>query len=291
MSSYKAKGFLSGILASVSYGTNPLFALPMYSVGMNANSVLLYRYLFAVIIYGVWLKFFKKIPLKITVKEFFVLFILSILFAMSSVTLFESFNYMDSGLACTILFIYPIIVTIISALFFKEKITKTIISSIIMTTVGILLLYGGSKSGLDLKGVLYVLVSALSYAIYIVGVKNIKIVKHIKSDKLSFYVMLLGLSVFILNLKFCTELQPISNLKIFACAVSLAIFPTIISLETINVAIRLIGATTTAILGALEPLTAIFFGVIFFDETLSVRIILGIILIISGVVSVVLRKK
>ena len=67
-------------------------------------------------------------------------------------------------------------------------------------------------------------------------------------------------------------------------------FPTIISLETINVSIKLAGPTTTAILGALEPLTAIFFGVLLFNEQLTFRITAGVILVLFGVFMIVLRK-
>jgi len=288
MKKVKTRGFINGIIAAVSYGTNPLFALPMYKSGMGANSVLFYRYLFAVVIFGIWLKVFKKVSLKITGKEFFYLLILSILFALSSVTLFEAFNYIDSGIACTVLFVYPIIVAVLSAVFFKEKITKTVVASIALTLSGIFLLNGGGN--LNTKGVIFVLLSAFVYAIYIVLVKNLKAIKHMKYYKLSFYVMLLGLSVFIWNLKFCTELQPITSLNVLFCGAALAIFPTIISLETINISIRLIGPTTTAILGALEPLTAIFFGVLLFNEVLTLKIILGIFLILSGVILIILRN-
>ena len=74
-------------------------------------------------------------------------------------------------------------------------------------------------------------------------------------------------------------------------AIGLALFPTIISIETINIAIKLIGSTTTAILGSLEPLTALFFGVVFFHEQLTPRIILGIITVISGVILIIKRKQ
>lgn len=291
MSTYKRKGFISGIIGSVSYGLNPLFALPMYNAAFNADSVLFYRYFFAVVIYFAWLKFYKRISLKINLQEFFCLLFLSVIFAISSLTLFQSFNYIDTGIACTILFVYPTLVMLISTIFFKEKLRKSIILSLLLTAAGILMLYNGSKIALDIKGVILVLLSALSYAIYMVGVKNIKCIKHIKYDKLSFYVMLLGLSVFIYNLKFCTQLQPINSLKVLACAVCLAIFPTVISLEAVNVAIKLIGASTASILGALEPLTAIFCGVIFFHESLSFKIIIGIILIITGVIMIMPKNK
>ncbi len=284
-------GVLNGAIAAASYGTNPLFALPMYDGGIGVNSVLFYRYAFAVMIYFVWLKFFKKTSLKISKQELPPLFILGLLFSLSSLTLFEAFKYIEVGIACTILFIYPVLVAVIMALFFHEKITKTVIFSILLTFCGIMLLYkGNSASGLNLYGVSIVFASALLYAIYIVGVRTIKTIKHIKIDKLSFYVMLFGLLVYVFNLKGCTELQIIKEPYLWLNAIALALFPTIISLETLSVSIKLIGSTTTAILGALEPLTAIFFGVVVFHEQLTVRIGIGVMLILAGVFLIVTRN-
>ena len=285
------KGILNGIIASTSYGMNPLFALPLYSIGIGVNSVLFYRYFLAVIIYFLWLKFFKKTSLKISQQEVVPLFFLGIFFSLSSLTLFEAFNYIEAGIACTILFIYPVIVAIIMAIFFTEKITKTVIFAILLTSIGIVLLYKGKPdTTLSIKGILIVLTSAFLYALYIVGVKNIKPVKKMSSARLSFYVMLFGLIVYIVNLKFCTSLQTLPNLKSWLLAIGLALFPTIISLETITIAIQLIGSTNTAILGALEPLTAIFFGILFFHEQLTLRISIGIILILFGVFLIISRK-
>ena len=137
----QAKGILNGAIAAASYGTNPLFALPLYSKGIGVNSVLFYRYFIALIIYFIWLKFHKRISLKISVKEFTPLLILGLFFSLSSLTLFDAFNYIEAGIACTILFIYPVIVAVIMTLFFKEKITRTVIFAIILTSIGISLLY------------------------------------------------------------------------------------------------------------------------------------------------------
>lgn len=285
------KGILNGIIASTSYGMNPLFGLPLYAIGIGVNSVLFYRYFLAVIIYFIWLKFFKKASLKISRQEFIPLFFLGIFFSLSSLTLFEAFHYIEAGIACTILFIYPVMVAIIMTIFFKEKVTKTVIFAILLTSIGIILLYKGKPdTALSIKGILIVLTSALLYALYIVGVKNIKPVKAMNSARLSFYVMLFGLIVYIVNLKFCTTLQILPNLKAWLFAIGLALFPTIISLETITIAIQLIGSTNTAILGALEPLTAIFFGIVFFHEQLTLRISIGIILILFGVFLIISRK-
>lgn len=285
-------GITYGALAAASYGTNPLFALPLYAAGIGVNSVLFYRYAIALVLYGLWLKFVKKTNFKINLKEGLVLLLLGLFFSLSSYTLFDAFKYIEAGIACTILFIYPVLVALIMAIFFREKVTKTVITSIGLITTGITLLYHGKDGAtLNLHGVLIVLLSALLYSLYIVGVKNIKIINHMNSAKMTFYVMLFGLIVYIANLHFCTELQPLTSPVLWLFVCGLAILPTIISIETINIAIKLIGSTTTAILGSLEPLTALFFGIIFFHEELTPRIMLGVIAVLSGVILIIRRKR
>lgn len=286
------KGIIYGTLAAISYGTNPLFALYLYTGGIGVNSVLFYRYAIAVLLYGFWLKLINKKTLKIPRESILPLFILGLLFSGSSLALFASFKYIDAGIACTILFIYPVMVAFIMHIFFNEKINKTTVFSLILTTIGIMLLYKGpNNTTINPKGMLIVLLSALLYALYITGVKNIKSIKHVKSDVLSFYIMLFGLLLYVLNLKFCTELQIIKSPFLWACAIGLAIIPTIISIETITLSIKLIGATKTALLGSLEPITALFFGITLFNQHLNFRIFLGIILILFGVSLTILRQK
>lgn len=288
----KTIGFINGTIAAASYGTNPLFALPLYARGLNVNSVLFYRYAIAVLIYALWLKFVKKISFKITKKELLPIFALGVLYSISSITLFSSFQFIEAGVACTILFIYPVIVALIMSIFFKEKLTKTVIGSIFLTSIGILLLYKGKNGmSLNINGIILVLFSALSYALYMIGINTIKPIQKINRAKLTFYVMTAGLTVYIYNILTTTPLQTLSTPSMWVFAIGLALFPTIISLETITISIKLIGSTTTAILGALEPLTAIFFGIIFFHEQMTVRIASGVILILIGVFQIILNKK
>lgn len=287
----RSAGFFYATLAAASYGTNPLFALPLYSQGIGVNSVLFYRYGIAVFVYALWLKFVKKMPLSIERNQILPLIILGVLFSLSSLLLFEAFNFIDVGIACTILFVYPVMVAVIMALFFKEKTNKSVIFALFLTTLGITLLYKGGPVSLDIKGVLLVIISSLCYAIYIVGVQKIPTIKHMKSNVLTFYVMLFGLSVYIVNLKFCTELQVLDKPIMWVYALGIAFLPTIISLETITYAIKLIGPTKTALLGALEPITALFIGVMVFHEHLTIRLWMGIILIIMGVSLVVAKRK
>lgn len=287
----RSTGIMNAIIGSSSYGTNPLFALPLFANGIGVNSVLFYRYCLATIIYGAYIRFVKHLSFKISFNQGIALFVLAILFSLSSLTLFTAFNYIPSGIACTILFIYPIMVAVFSTVFFKEKITLVTVSAIALTLSGIIFLNNNREISINLKGLIYVLISALMYALYMIGIKNIKSIRHIKKPVLTFYVMFFGLTVYIYNLNFCTELQMLNTPLLWVFAFGLAIIPTIISLEATTIAIKLVGPTITAIFGALEPLTAITFGLIFFHEVFSPKIALGIILILTGVTLVVLKSE
>lgn len=290
MTNNKTKGFILGAIAAASYGMNPLFTLPLYSAGMSVDTVLFYRYSLAVIVLGIMMKFQKQ-SFAIKRVDVLPLCIMGLLFAFSSLFLFMSYNYMDAGIASTILFVYPVLVAIIMAVVFKEKVSPITMFSIALAFVGISMLCkspGGQT--LSLVGITFVFLSSLSYAIYIVGV-NRSSLKDMPIVKLTFYVLLFGLSVYVVRLQFCTELQVIPTPMLWINAVSLAVFPTVISLVTMTKAIHYIGSTPTAILGALEPVTALFFGVLVFGEQLTPRIILGILMVITAVTLIIGGKS
>ena len=284
----KAKGFLLGAIAAAAYGMNPLFALPLYKAGMNPDSVLFFRYLFAIPLLGIMLKARGR-NFRIQRNEIFLLIVLGILVAVSSLTLFESYNYMDAGIASTILFVYPIIVALIMTFVFKEKLKKLTVLCIFLALGGISLLYKSEDgTSLDLTGTLLVFVSALTYAIYIVGV-NQPALKNVATLKVTFYVLLFGVFLFVLRL-FCGKNLSVPDADqwyLWGNLLALAVFPTAISFLCTTSAIQYIGSTSTSILGALEPVTAIFFGVTVFGETLTAREGLGLVMVIVAVTLVI----
>lgn len=282
----KVKGYLLGALAAASYGMNPLFALPLYSDGMDPYSVLFFRYLFAIPILGIMLKARGR-TFAVSRHDLLPLVVMGLLLAMSSLSLFLSYNYMEAGIASTMLFVYPIMVAVIMAIFFREHITAQTASCIFVALVGIALLYKGSDGAtLDATGVMWVMVSALSYALYIVGVNRPRL-KGIATLKLTFYALVFGFSIFIVCTDFGRALIFPSAWYKWGNLVALALFPTAISFLCTTQAIQYIGSTPTAILGALEPLTAVFFGVTVFGEALTPRLMFGIVMIIAAVSALV----
>lgn len=282
----KVKGYLLGAIAAATYGTNPLFALPLYKAGMDPDSVLFFRYLFAIPIIGLMIKGRGR-SFKVQRKEIIPLIVMGLLMSISSLTLFESYHYMEAGIASTILFVYPILVALIMAVVFKEKVTLQTILCILLAVAGIGLLYqSGDGSTLNLTGVLLVMASALSYALYIVGV-NQSTLKQVATLTLTFYVLIFGLLLFFVRVDFGRELYILDKWYLWGNLLALAIFPTAISFLCTTSAIQYIGSTPTAILGALEPVTAVFFGVTVFGESLTTRICIGIVMIIIAVTIIV----
>ena len=282
----KAKGYILGSIAAASYGMNPLFALPLYKAGMDPDSVLFFRYLFAIPLLGIMIKARGR-TFKIQRKETFPLIIMGLLVALSSLTLFLSYNYMAAGIASTLLFIYPIMVALIMAMVFKEKLALQTIVCMLLALGGIGLLYKSEDgSTLSLIGTLLVFASSLSYAIYIVGINQTSL-KNVATLKVTFYVLLFGLSLFVARLLYSGVLNTPDQWYLWANLLALAVFPTAISFLCTTGAIQYIGSTPTAILGALEPVTAIFFGIAVFGESLTVRESFGLVMIIVAVTFVI----
>ena len=282
----KAKGYILGSIAAASYGMNPLFALPLYKAGMDPDSVLFFRYLFAIPLLGIMIKARGR-SFKIQRKETFPLIIMGLLVALSSLTLFLSYNYMAAGIASTLLFVYPIMVALIMAMVFKEKLALQTIVCMLLALGGIGLLYKCEDgSTLSLIGTLLVFASSLSYAIYIVGINQTSL-KNVATLKVTFYVLLFGLSLFVARLPYSGVLNTPDQWYLWANLLALAVFPTAISFLCTTGAIQYIGSTPTAILGALEPVTAIFFGIAVFGESLTVRESFGLVMIIVAVTFVI----
>ena len=180
----------------------------------------------------------------------------------------------------------------IMAVFFKERITFSTVTAILLALGGIGLLYqGDGETSLSTMGIILVILSALCYAIYIVVVNQSSI--RMSSLKLTFYVLLICMFA-LLAYSFTSsdlhlQLPPSPRAWFYACWLGLV--PTILSLVLMTIAVHEVGATPTAIMGALEPLTAVAIGVLVFGEALTVQLVIGIVLILSAVLLIVLGKN
>ncbi len=286
----KLKGYLCGIGAAVCYGTNPLGALYLYEDGINANSVLFYRFALAVVILGM-LMAARRRSLKVSRRELSLLCALGVVFSTSSITLYFSFCFMDAGIASTLLFVYPVMVAVIMALLFKERLPAVSVFAIMLALSGIAMLYHGDGGAtLSTRGVMLVMFSSLSYAVYIVVVNKSPL--RMSSMKLTFYVLFFGMLTVLTN-SFITGLhiQMLTTPRMWSCAFMLALLPTVFSLVLMTISVHETGSTPTAVMGALEPLTAVVIGVAVFGEQLTPRLAAGIVLILTAVIMIIAGKS
>lgn len=105
-------GYPAGIITGITYGLNPLFAVPLMKNGAATESILFFRYFFAVLLLGLFLLLSRQ-SFKVSGKQIGVLLTLGLLYTASSVFLFEAYEYIASGLATTLVFLYPVLVAII----------------------------------------------------------------------------------------------------------------------------------------------------------------------------------
>lgn len=285
------KGYLFAAIAAASYGTNPIFAIPLYREGISVPSVLFMRYAMAVAI--MFFVTMIKSPKAFVIKPKYVglLAFMGILMVLSSIALFESYKYLSAGIASTLLFFYPVMVAIIMAIFYKERLTKKSWACLITAFLGVVILSKNDDGGfISLLGLTLVMLSSLSYAIYLVYI-NRGPMKKINTSTITFYVILGGFLVMIPYCLLDGGLMLPKTTPAWINAIGLGFFPTVISLIFTSRAIALIGSTETAIFGALEPLTAVILGILILGETLTITPAIGMILIFVSVTVLMMKKK
>lgn len=285
----KSVGYLFGILAAGFYGLNPMFALPLYQDGMNSVSVLFWRYALSVPMLAV-LMLCRHIDFRLSKAEAIQIALLGAVMALSSLLLYLSYNYMDAGLASTILFVYPIVTAVLMAFVFHERVAPLVWGCLALASVGIgVLCELNGNTHVSIAGVLLSLGSALTYAVYLVFI-NKGHITHLPSAKITFYVLLFG-SLMLGVLLLCRWQIAVPQGLHWGYSIGAALFPTALSLVLTTLAIQGIGSTQTAILGAMEPITAVIVGLTLFGEHLTVRSCIGIALIVIAVTIVVARKQ
>lgn len=283
-------GYLAGIISGITYGMNPLFGVPVINKGLDVNSLLFYRYGVATLLMLGYMLLAKK-QIRITGKQFWLMVLLGVLFTGCSITLFEAYKYIPSGIATSILYVYPIMVALIM-MFFKQFPTWQTWVSIFAGVAGaVLLSVNGGGGFIDWRGIALVVVSGLCYTLFIVIVNQSSQIKAMPNLTLTFYCFLVGsLMLFALS-GFGTHLNAVPDTVSWLNVLGLAILPTAIATITLAASTKAVGATKTSVLGILEPLTAIFIGTIVFHEPFTIHVAIGVALILFAILFMILTEK
>lgn len=285
-------GYPAGIISGIAYGLNPLFAMPLMRDGASVESVLFFRYGFAVLILGAILLADRQ-NFKVNLKQAGVLLILGLLYTSSSIMLFSAYNYMPSGLATMIVFVSPVLVALMMV-FLKVVPSWQVWLAIAATFGGVIIMtQGGPAESIHPIGLVLSLGSALAYALFVVIINRNKTISSISDSVLTFYSLLVGAVVFMIQVLYMGQnlTTGIDTNLDWLNLVGLAIFPTIISTATLAVASRNIGATKASVLGVFEPVTAIMVGTLVFGEPLTNNILIGMIIAMAAVTFMIISTK
>ena len=285
-------GYPAGIITGITYGLNPLFGLPLMKEGASVEAILFFRYGIAVLILGAFLLLTKQ-TFKVSLKQAGILLVLGLLYTASSIFLFEAYNYIASGLATTLIFLYPVLVALIMV-FLRVVPSWQVWLAIVATFFGVIIMtQNGDSQAVNPIGVLLSLGSATVYAFFIVIINRSKAIGSISNSLLTFYSLMVGAFIF-LGKNLLSDAPITTGIEGWGAwmnLVGLALLPTVVSTASLAIATRNIGATKASVLGVFEPITAILVGTVCLGEVLTTNIVIGILLAMGAVTFMIVSTK
>ena len=290
----RLNGIFYAVLSSASFGFSPLFSLGLVGVLTNSD-ILSYRWGLAGIVLMIYAFCKKKSLRPNSFDEVWKIVLLSALRALTSVTLLIGYANISSGIASTINFMYPVIVAICMMFIFGEHKSPIDIIAIAVSIFGVFLLASGDslvvEGGNTKLGLTCSLISAFSFAAYYILMKRLRADK-IEVVKFTTWIMILSAVYFLIwAIGFEGGLTMIPDGRSWLLILGLALWSTMVSNFTGVKAVRRIGPTMTSILGALQPVTAVILGVVFLNEHLYLKSLIGIVLILVAVTIVVMHQS
>ena len=291
----KAKGILYTVISAAAFGLTPLLCVFAYTAGANPETLVFLRNLFVVPVLFIICKV-QKVDLRIDAKTAFKVAVVGIFGTTgTALLLYKAYEYLPVGTVTTIHFLYPVFVAIAGVLFFHEKISKVKAVVLLAATLGVFffLEVPEGKTSQELTiGLVLTVISALTYAFYMVGSEQCNF-KVINSYKLTLYISLFsGIAMFLYCLVtgklVVGEMAPLGFLYAFIIAMGTSF----LAVYTLQLGIKYIGASEAAIFCMFEPVTAVIGGWIFLHESLGLMKIIGCIVILGSVTLLtVLDKK
>lgn len=280
----ESRGIVNGIVSGISFGLIPLFSIPVIAAGMDNVSILVYRFLFgsaAMLL----LLMSRRTNMKISMSELWRITLLSFFYIGTAISTLKCYHYLSSGIATALVYTDPIWCAIIGLIFLSEKFSWKLTSSILLASIGVMMMTGVfSEDGtFSLVGLIWGLASGVFYALYLILVPRLK-VKSIPSLKLTFYVFFTGM-ILLAVYGWCLngKVEAISDSSCWINLILLGLVPTALSNICVTASLKLIDSTIVAILGAFEPLTAMVVGIALLGDPYSIISMTGAALILFAV--------
>ena len=275
------KGYIYTALSAVIFGLMPLLTKIIIARGATSLTIAFFRVFYVTMVLFFVLKI-KKIDLHLEKRE-----LLSALFTsifgsgLTIIILNESYNYVDTGIATSLHFLYPLFVAILCCFFYGEKIKKKQIISLSFALVGIICFM--SKGNGSLFGYFLAIASGFTYAFYLVKMDKTGLVK-MNALKLSFYFALFTtIEIFTINL-FVQDVVFKMDVIAYGLLLVLALSSSFLATVLLQEGVLLLGSTRASFICLLEPVTSMIMGILCLNEALTLNKGLGGLAIIISLI-------
>lgn len=282
-------GALFVILSAVLFGTMPLLTKTAYAYGGNTYTVAFGRFVFGTAAMGLIVALSPKLSFRITGRDFCQLLAVSFFSAITPLLLYGSYRHIDSGLATTIHFTYPVSVMVLGALFFRTKLRLRQLLCLLICGAGVVCFYHGGQGG-AVTGMVIALLSGVTFALYILLLGKSGL-GRLAMPTLSFWTSLLCAAEIGLFSAATGKLHLALPWQAWAAVAVLGVFVAALAQILFQTGVFLCGEVKASLLSTFEPLTGVIIGILVFREALTVRIAIGIVLILLAAVLLVLRSE
>lgn len=275
------KGYIYTALSAIIFGLMPLLTKIIIARGATSLTIPFFRVFYVTIVLFFALKI-KKIDLHLEKRDLLSAILTSIFGSgLTIIILNESYNYVDTGIATSLHFLYPLFVAILCCFFYREKIKKKQIISLSFALVGIICFM--SKGNGSLFGYLLAIASGLTYAFYLVKMDKTGLVK-MNALKLSFYLALFTtIEIFTMNL-FMQDVVFKMDALSYGLLLVLALSSSFLATVLLQKGVLLLGSTRASFICLLGPVTSMIVGILWLNEALTLNKGLGGLVIIISLI-------
>lgn len=275
------KGYIYTALSAIIFGLMPLLTKIIIARGATSLTIAFFRVFYVTIVLFFVLKI-KKIDLHLEKRDLLSVILTSIFGSgLTIIILNESYNYVDTGIATSLHFLYPLFVAILCCFFYGEKIKKKQIISLSFALVGIICFM--SKGNGSLFGYFLAIASGLTYAYYLVKMDKSGLVK-MNALKLSFYLALFTtIEIFTMNLYMQDVVFKMDVLS-YALLLVLALSSSFLATVLLQKGVLLLGSTKASFICLLEPVTSMIVGILWLNEAFTFNKGLGGLAIIVSLI-------
>lgn len=275
------KGYIYTALSAIIFGLMPLLTKIIIARGATSLTIPFFRVFYVTIVLFFVLKI-KKIDFHLEKRDLLSVILTSIFGSgLTIIILNESYNYVDTGIATSLHFLYPLFVSILCCFFYGEKIKKKQIISLSFALVGIICFM--SKGNGSLFGYLLAIASGLTYAFYLVKMDKSGLVK-MNALKLSFYLALFTtIEIFTMNL-FMQDVVFKMDVLSYTLLLVLALSSSFLATVLLQKGVLLLGSTRASFICLLEPVTSMIVGILWLNEALTFNKGLGGLAIIISLI-------